>query len=162
MRSSARGPFLGCTGYPKCRNALPVDENGKPIPPVKVEVPCPKCGGAMAVRNGRRGPFLGCTNYPRCRGTAQVPDELKEQLAAQAPPAKKEGPDLKSIPVEETCEDCGGPMMVRPSRRGYFLGCAKYPKCKGTRKADEALLAKINEFVAAHEAGSTAEAEVGS
>ena len=102
----------------------------------------------MAVRRGRRGSFLGCTNYPKCRGTAQVPDDLKEQLAEQSPPAAAEsGPDLKSIPIEETCEQCGGPMIVRRSRRGFFLGCAKYPKCKGTRQPDEATLAKINEVV---------------
>ncbi len=159
LRSSARGPFLGCTGYPKCRNAMPVDENGKPIPPVKVDVPCPKCGGAMAVRNGRRGPFLGCTNYPKCRGTAQVPEEMKEQLAARMPPPKKTGPDFKSLQVEETCEQCGGPMVVRPSKRGFFLGCAKYPKCKGTRQPGEATLAKISDFAAAHEAASGSESE---
>ena len=151
LRSSARGPFLGCTGYPKCRNAMPVDEQGKPVPPVKVDVPCPKCGGTMAVRSGRRGSFLGCTNYPRCRGTAQVPDDLKERLGEQAPPAAAESaaPDLKTIPIEQTCEQCGGPMIVRRSRRGYFLGCAKYPKCKGTRQPDEATLAKIQEVAGA-------------
>ena len=148
LRQSARGAFLGCTGYPKCRNALPVDEQGKPVPPVKVEVPCPKCGGTMAVRRGRRGSFLGCTNYPKCRGTAEVPDELKEHLAEQVPPAES-GPDLKSIPIEETCEQCGGPMIVRRSRRGFFLGCAKYPKCKGTRQPSDSTLAKINEVVGA-------------
>jgi len=57
--------------------------------------------------------------------------------------------DLKAIPVEETCEECGGPMLVRRSRRGYFLGCAQYPKCKGTRQADEATLAKINAAIGA-------------
>ncbi len=149
LRSSTRGPFLGCTGYPKCRNAMPVDENGKPIQPVKVEVPCPKCGGAMSVRRGRRGSFLGCNNYPKCRGTAQVPDELKEQLAEQAPPAAKAGVDLKSIPIDEACEQCGGPMQVRESRRGYFLGCKGYPKCRGTRQPSEETLARINEAVSA-------------
>jgi DNA topoisomerase-1 len=148
LRQSSRGAFLGCTGYPKCRNALPVDEQGKPVPPVKVEVPCPKCGGTMAVRRGRRGSFLGCTNYPKCRGTAQVPDELKEQLAEQAPPAES-GPDLKEIPIEETCEKCGGPMLVRRSKRGFFLGCKSYPRCRGTRQPSEETLAKINEFVGA-------------
>jgi DNA topoisomerase I len=160
LRQSARGAFLGCTGYPKCRNAIPVDEQGKPRPPVKVEVPCPKCGGTMAVRRGRRGSFLGCTNYPKCRGTAQVPDDLKEQLAEESPPAAAQsGPDLKSIPIEETCEQCGGPMVVRRSRRGpgFFLGCAKYPKCKGTRQPGEETLAKINALVGP-EAGSVGSA----
>ncbi len=149
LRQGARGAFLGCTGYPKCRNALPVDDQGKPVPPVKVEVPCPKCGGTMAVRRGRRGSFLGCTNYPKCRGTAQVPDELKERLAEQSPPPAESGPDLKAIPVEETCEKCGGPMLVRRGRGRYFLGCKGYPKCRGTRQPSEETLAKINEFVGA-------------
>jgi DNA topoisomerase-1 len=150
MRQGPRGTFLGCTGYPKCRNALPVDEQGRPVPPVKVEVTCSKCGGPMAVRRGRRGSFLGCLKYPKCRGTSPLPDDLKDQLAEQAGPAAVEpAADLKSIPVEEPCEDCGGPMVVRRSRRGYFLGCAKYPKCKGTRQPDEATLAKINATVGA-------------
>jgi DNA topoisomerase I len=144
LRQGPRGPFLGCTGYPKCRNALPVDAEGKPISPVKVEVACTKCGGAMAIRRGRRGSFLGCTNYPKCRGTSPIPDELKEQLGEQAAPAPAEtGFDLKSIPVEQTCEKCGGPMRVRQSRRGFFLGCEKYPKCKGTSQPDEETLARI-------------------
>ena len=25
-------------------------------------------------------------------------------------------------------------MTVRKGRRGFFLGCAKYPKCKGTKE----------------------------
>jgi DNA topoisomerase-1 len=40
-------------------------------------------------------------------------------------------------------------MIVRRSRRGFFLGCARYPKCKGTRQPDEATLAKITAVVGA-------------
>ncbi len=149
LRQSARGSFLGCTGYPKCRNAMPVDDQGRPIPPVKVEIACEKCGKPMAVRSGRRGSFLGCTGYPKCRGTAPVPDELKEQLAEQqaaAAPAES-GVDLKTIVVEETCEDCGSAMVVRRGKRGFFLGCSKYPKCKGTRQPSDPTLEKINAVV---------------
>lgn len=32
------------------------------------------------------------------------------------------------------CPKCGGKMVQRRSRFGLFLGCAAYPKCKGTRK----------------------------
>jgi DNA topoisomerase-1 len=153
LRQGSRGAFLGCTGYPKCRNALQVDDQGKPIPAVKVEIACEKCGKPMAVRRGRRGSFLGCTNYPKCRGTAQIPDDLKEQLAEQPAPAAaaaggtSPAADLKAIPIDVTCDDCGGPMLARRGRRGFFLGCAGYPKCKGTKQADEATLAKINEVV---------------
>jgi DNA topoisomerase-1 len=145
LRQGSRGNFLGCTGYPKCRNTLPVDDQGQPVTPVKVEVKCEKCGGPMGVKQGRRGAFLGCLNYPKCRSTAPIPDDLKAQLGDLAPsaPAESNGVDLKTIEVAETCENCGGPMLVRKGKRGFFLGCAKYPKCKGTKEPSEATLEKI-------------------
>jgi DNA topoisomerase-1 len=144
LRQGRRGPFLGCTGYPKCKNVVAVDSDGKPVATVKIDIKCEKCGKPMAVRQGRRGAFLGCTGYPKCRGTAPVPDDLKEQLAELAPAqAAASGPDLKAIEVDETCDDCGNPMVVRRGRRGFFLGCSKYPKCKGTKEPGEATQAKI-------------------
>jgi DNA topoisomerase-1 len=143
LRQGARGAFLGCTGYPKCRNTMPVDDQGRPVAPVVVEVACPKCGGAMGIKQGRRGPFLGCLAYPKCRGTAPLPDDLKEKLGDQLGSPASNGADLKSIDVEETCEQCGGTMVVRRGRRGYFLGCGNYPKCRGTREPGEATLEKI-------------------
>ena len=142
LRQGPRGAFLGCTGYPRCRNTMPVDEQGQPVAPITVDVACPKCGGAMGIKQGRRGAFLGCLNYPKCRGTAPIPEDLKEKVKELPVPASN-GADLKAIPVEETCDDCGGPMLVRKGRRGYFLGCANYPKCKGTREPGEATLEKI-------------------
>ena len=38
-------------------------------------------------------------------------------------------------------------MTVRKGRRGYFLGCANYPKCKGTREPGETTLEKISAVV---------------
>ena len=151
LRQGKRGPFLGCTGYPKCRSVMAVDAEGKPIQTPKLDIKCEKCGKPMAVRQGRRGAFLGCTGYPKCRGTAQVPDDLKEQLAQMpaAAPAASAGPDIKAIEVEETCDDCGGPMTVRRGRRGFFLGCSKYPKCKGTKQPSETTLEKITSVVGA-------------
>ncbi|WZO96295.1 type I DNA topoisomerase [Isosphaeraceae bacterium EP7] len=147
LRTGSRGSFLGCTGYPKCRNTMPVDDAGKPVVPVAVDVKCEKCGGPMGLKQGRRGAFLGCLNYPKCRTTAPIPDDLKDKLgdlATAAPASASSGPDLKSIQVDETCEDCGSTMTVRKGRRGYFLGCSKYPKCKGTREPSELSLEKIS------------------
>jgi len=144
LRQGARGAFLGCTGYPKCRNTMPVDDQGKPVVPVTVDVKCEKCGGPMGLKQGRRGAFLGCLNYPKCRSTAPIPEDLKEQVGALAPAAPAAGAaDLKAIPIDETCDDCGSPMTARKGKRGYFLGCSKYPKCKGTKEPSEATLEKI-------------------
>jgi DNA topoisomerase-1 len=141
LREGRRGPFLACTGYPKCRNAKEVDAEGNPVQPIDTGVQCEKCGSPMAVKRGARGPFLGCSAYPRCRSTKPVPEELKEKIKAAMPaPAKKAVP---AVEVHETCPECGAPMKLRPSRRGYFLGCSKYPKCRGTREASAELLEQV-------------------
>jgi DNA topoisomerase-1 len=40
-------------------------------------------------------------------------------------------------------------MVVRRGRSGYFLGCAQYPECKGTRQPSEATQAKISAAIGA-------------
>lgn len=35
------------------------------------------------------------------------------------------------------CPLCSAPMVQRSGPRGTFLGCSRYPKCRGTRKVDE-------------------------
>ncbi len=144
LRQGARGAFLGCTGYPKCRTTMPVDDSGKPVEQVTVDVKCEKCGGPMGIKQGRRGAFLGCLAYPKCRSTAPIPDDLKEKLGEAAlAPAAASGTDLKTIEVPETCDNCGSSMTVRKGKRGFFLGCSGYPKCKTTKEPSEATLEKI-------------------
>jgi DNA topoisomerase-1 len=145
LRQGPRGPFLGCSAYPKCRSTLQVDDKGNPIEPPKIDATCEKCGGPMGIKQGRRGAFLGCLNYPKCRSTAPIPEELKAKVQELA--SLSAGPDLKSIEVEETCPECGGPMTVRRGRRGFFLGCAGYPKCKGTQEPGPATLERIQAAV---------------
>jgi DNA topoisomerase-1 len=142
LREGRRGPFLACTGYPKCQNAKDVDAEGNPIKPIDTGISCEKCGSPMVVKKGPRGPFLGCSAYPKCRSTKPMPEELKEQVKKlYPPPPKKVTP---AVEVNESCPDCGSPMKLRPSRRGgYFLGCSKYPKCKGTREAPPELLEQL-------------------
>jgi DNA topoisomerase-1 len=141
IREGRRGPFLACTGYPKCKNAKDVDVEGNPIKPIDTGEVCDKCGAPMVVRKGPRGPFLGCSAYPKCRSYKKLPEELKAKVQALMPaPPKKNAP---AVEVKETCPECGSPMKLRPSRRGYFLGCSKYPKCKGTREASPELLEQV-------------------
>jgi DNA topoisomerase-1 len=96
----------------------------------------------MVVKRGPRGPFLGCSAYPRCRSTKPVPAELKEQLKTLLPPPKKK--TVPDVEISDTCPECGAAMKLRQSRRGYFLGCTKYPKCKGTREASPELLEQVH------------------
>ena len=145
IRTNRRGvPFLACTGYPKCSNAFDMDANGNPIKPIESGVNCDKCQMPMIVKRGPRGPFLACSGYPKCRSYKPLTAELKEKLKdiMPAPPPKKEDTGPK-IEVKETCLLCGSPMKVRNSSRGAFLGCTKYPKCKGTRELSEELMEKL-------------------
>jgi DNA topoisomerase-1 len=137
LREGRRGPFLACTGYPKCQNAKDVDAEGNPIKPIETGINCEKCGSPMTVKKGPRGPFLGCSAYPKCRSTKPMPEDLKEKVKALYPPPAKKAP---AVEVKETCPECGAPMKLRGSRRGFFLGCSTYPKCKGTREAPPELL----------------------
>ena len=80
IRNSRRGPFLACSGYPKCRNAKPLPEELKHLapPPPPKEIPiltdekCEKCGAPMAKRRGRFGEFLGCSAYPKCKNIKKL------------------------------------------------------------------------------------------
>ena len=42
--------------------------------------------------------------------------------------------------TDETCENCGMPMVIKTGRFGRFMACTGYPQCKTTRqiKADQA------------------------
>ncbi len=65
------GAFLGCTGYPECKNIVKASPSGSPLqssaPQEISDVICDKCGKPTAVKMGRFGKFLGCTGYPDCK-----------------------------------------------------------------------------------------------
>ncbi|MDD4356488.1 MAG: type I DNA topoisomerase [Smithellaceae bacterium] len=69
------GQFLGCTGYPECKNIKKIGKDGKASAqesPATDEV-CDVCGKPMAVKRGRFGQFLGCTGYPECKNIRKIP-----------------------------------------------------------------------------------------
>jgi DNA topoisomerase-1 len=119
-RFGKNGRFLSCTGYPACKVAKNVDEDGKIVEPVEVSERCEVCGRAMILRKSRRGPFLGCSGYPACTYTK---------------PCTEDGVALKKVEaadIKEACLECGAPMKVKFSRGRSFLGCGAYPQCKAT------------------------------
>jgi DNA topoisomerase-1 len=143
IRQGKRGPFLGCSAYPKCKNIKEMDAQGNPIQPLETGVTCAKCGGPMIIRRGPRGAFLGCAAYPKCRSSQPLPEELKEKLNALLPASAKK--PVPPVEVHETCPDCGSPMIARRGPRGFFLGCTKFPKCKGKRQATPEVLEQLQE-----------------
>jgi DNA topoisomerase-1 len=75
------GQFLGCTGYPDCKNIQKMGKDGKVTKqePVLSDEACEKCGKPMAVKRGRYGQFLGCTGYPECKNIQKMPKIKSEE-----------------------------------------------------------------------------------
>jgi DNA topoisomerase-1 len=116
----------------------------------------------MLLRDSKRGPFLGCSTFPKCRSTkmvkklegadlkqveALIPLLKEESAKAQELVSKIIGQNPASInyktgPITTgiDCEECGKPMVVRHGKRGPFLGCSGYPKCRHTEEAPPDIL----------------------
>ena len=102
------GPFLGCTGYPECRNIRKIAKSGVAAPPpVPLDEKCPVDGAQLVKRFGRYGEFISCSNYPKCK-------YIKQETTGVSCPRP----------------DCSGELVVRKSKRGKaFYSCSQYPKC---------------------------------
>ena len=107
-----------------------------------------KCEGGteLVVRNGRRGDFLACPEYPACRFAMNLRPEddsdgekIEEwqgeftRRMSQCHIAHPDGtPELeKRVEVGSgvIC-DGGVELVVRNGRRGEFLACPEFPKCR--------------------------------
>ncbi|MFO0837599.1 MAG: type I DNA topoisomerase [Phycisphaerae bacterium] len=195
IRGGKRGKFVACSGFPKCRNAKPIEKldalkaaaaagggaasagfvpsddaagaavpkraarrgpaesgaiagsadpnapppgfamtrTGRPVVEVMPDdgkLRCPQCGSVMELRRGRFGPFFSCTGFPRCKFVSNLRGEAKKQAEELMPAPQRPKPEMTDIP----CDECGKPMLIRQGRRGKFLGCSGYPKCRATRE----------------------------
>ena len=77
-------------------------------------VPCPRCKTGHLIR--RKAPtghkdFVGCSNYPRCQYSLS---------------------DLSVLVNPRICPVCGGFLLRRKGKNGWFYGCSNYPSCEHT------------------------------
>jgi DNA topoisomerase-1 len=109
------GQFLGCSGYPECKNIksyhkdeTPPEDESKSGTSATHEI-CDKCGKPMVIKTSRAGgKFLACTGYPECK-------------------------NAKPINTGVNCPEpgCDGYIGERRSKRGrIFYSCSRYPDCK--------------------------------
>ena len=146
LRSSRGKPFLGCSGYPECNFTKPCDEQGNPlrkVTPEEIKEVCDDCGKPMAVKWKGRRAFLGCSDYPTCRGVKSLP------AGVYLEPPPKEAPQEAGI----NCPDCHRPMLIRKGKRGSFVACSGYPKCRKTIPIE-----RLEQFKSAAGAGTEAPA----
>ena len=145
VKWTTSGKFLGCSDYPKCKNIKTITTNK--ARPKETGVRCPVCGeGHMLLRNGRLGPFLACSNYPKCNTLLNLSKQRHIEPIKMPP-----------VTTDLACAKCGAPMYLRTGKRGLWLGCSKFPKCRGRlswNTLDEATQARwekiMNDHMAAH------------
>jgi DNA topoisomerase-1 len=138
-RFGKNGRFLSCSLYPTCTYAAPVDREGKPQLAETVDVACPKTGRAMVRKTGRFGQFLAT---PLEKGEEQsmgiiLNIDKKGKVAA---------PSVPPLSTELPCPTCESPLNLRNGLRGPWLGCSRFPKCRGRGKWAEIPEAKQKEL----------------
>lgn len=141
LKHSRFGQYLVCSDS-TCKGKINLTSEGQKVQPEATNEVCDKCGAPMVIRTGRRGKFMACSAYPKCKNTYSI-DAEGHKVAST-------GPIVTSV----LCEKCGKPMVLRSSKRGYFLGCSGYPKCKTIVNISDEEIAKIK---AEHEKKNSAQ-----
>jgi len=144
-RFGKNGRFLSCSTYPDCEYASPIDREGRPLLAERVDVACPEDGSAMELRTGRFGKFLASVNYPDVKFVINLDKKGCIKLPAQPP-----------ILTDLECSKCGAALNLRSGKRGPWLGCSKFPKCRGRASWTKLDKAKQAELTAALEANDEA------
>jgi DNA topoisomerase-1 len=143
-RFGKNGRFLSCSSYPECDYAAPIDREGRPMLPERVNVACPEDGSPMVLRTGRFGQFLASVNYPKVKFVLNL--DKKARLKFPSTPA---------LATDLVCPKCTkATLSLRSGKRGPWLGCSAFPKCRGREtwsKVDPAKRAALEAALAAHE-----------
>jgi len=101
--------FLGCSGYPECKNTMPLAKDQKPLPEDRPsDELCEKCNSSMLIKRGPYGDYLSCSNE-ECKHKKKY--IIKTGVKCPQP-------------------ECEGELIEKKSRYGkVFYGCDKYPAC---------------------------------
>ena len=111
FKNGANGEFIGCSNYPECKYV-------KKEPKKDLEYTgemCPECGKPLVRRKDKKGKeFIACSGYPTCH---------------YIKPA-----EIKPAEIVKTCPQCGGGLIKKRGKYGYFLACNNYPSCNYMEK----------------------------
>ena len=113
IRWGRHGRFMACTGFPRCKNTKPLQDEGAEKITMNTEKNshqteeiCEKCGSPMVIKSGKYGKFLACSRYPECKNT-------------------------KSLSIGIKCPKDVGDIVEKRSKKGKpFWSCSNYPECK--------------------------------
>ncbi len=90
------------------------------VPKILTDIDCPKCGHKLQKIWSKNKYFYGCSNYPDCPYTTAL-ESLNFNKADYA----------EDFDWDQKCPQCESDMTLRHGRYGAFLGCSRYPDCKG-------------------------------
>lgn len=99
---------------------LEIAEKEAFVPKVMTDLDCPKCGAKLQKIWSHGKYFYGCSDYPACDFSASA-----EELTFNRDEYDS------SFNWDQLCPKCQSPMKIRHGRYGAFLGCTRYPECKG-------------------------------
>lgn len=90
------------------------------VPKVETDIKCPDCGKPLQKIWSRKKYFYGCSDYPNCKFTAPL-ESLTFDKSDYDP----------TFDWDQKCPKCESPMKMRFGKFGAFLGCTRYPECRG-------------------------------
>ncbi|MDR2539077.1 MAG: type I DNA topoisomerase [Chlamydiales bacterium] len=90
------------------------------VPRIATDIDCPSCNHKLEKIWARNKYFYGCSNYPTCDFTSPL----------EALNFNKEDYD-PNFNWDQPCPKCENPIKICYGRFGTFLGCSRYPECKG-------------------------------
>ncbi len=134
-----------------CDFIASVDSEGKPIGQQVTDILAPAApigdGLPMVKRNGKFGAFLSAQTYPESKFILRLDPKRGTVML----------PKPKALESDVDCPKCGKPLLAMKTKRGLWLYCSGFPKCRGTfptkdlePKHAEQLLAKVEAHYAAN------------
>lgn len=96
IKSGRFGKFMACSGFPDCRNTMPIVQS--------TGVKCPECGGDIVEKRSKRGKiFYGCSNYPKCNNSYWYKPVNKKCPVCGKLLLEKHGKNTKLACSDENC-----------------------------------------------------------
>ncbi len=144
IKHAKSGAFIGCTAYPTCDYTQAFHDTEVEVVKQIEGSECPLCAHELVIKKGRYGLFVGCSDFPTCQYMQSVKEKQETRLSC---PKCSAGELVKRVnrfgkafyacsnypkckfainypPVEQTCEACGSPILVkRQSVKGEYLQC---------------------------------------
>jgi DNA topoisomerase-1 len=146
---------------PACTFAMPVDRQRRPLLPEQLDLLSP-AGVPMVKRTGRFGDFLVEDKprppKPKGRKASEAPAEPPPFILNLDRKGNLKFPAPPPLVTDIACSKCGEMLNLRDGKRGPWLGCRAFPKCRGREafgKLPEARQKELQRELATHMSGQT-------